>query len=109
MSHINLYKEFTDEELQAELDLRKSKRDELAKVERLERIKLFVKHRDVLTQFMTHDRSSCKDGEYSNCGFHPEHGGANCNLCCLEDLEEWEDDIEVSIDIRLTRIKEKND
>jgi hypothetical protein len=49
---------------------------------------------------MKHDRDSCESS--SNNGFDILHGDAYCNLCILENLEEWEnisDKIEIKFSL----------
>ena len=64
-------------------------------------LKLVVTNREVLKLFMDHSRNSCKD--HGNFYYHPEHGGADCDLCCLEKLTIDDTDVNISIDIKLSK------
>ena len=43
---------------------------------------------------------SCHEG--TNAYYHPEHGVAECNRCCLAALDE-SDDVDVNVQITLTQ------
>ena len=104
MKDITKLTELTDQELNAELERRKQVKKEEEARQRIEKIKLVLEHKDVLMKLMTHARTSCKTS--NNAYYHPYHGAAGCNLCCLEALHESDDDIEIAIDIRLYKIND---
>lgn len=96
------YNTFTDkqlidrrEEIERELEQRRHTR-------RVEMLRKVLKCRPQLLELMTHDRTSC--ATCANTYYHPEHGGAGCNKCCLEQLTVEDTDIEIAIDIRLRRV-----
>lgn len=93
---------FSSEELEAELKRRQEEEAELDRQLRLSRVALAIRHRSVLEDFMEHDRMSCSNTD--NSGYHPEHGGADCSLCALRDLESWQDDVEITVEVRLRRV-----
>ena len=109
-------KDFSIQDLKDELKIREDEEAERIRIEketkteqdrlkRVEKIKLAIKHRDVLKLFMKHCRTSCDNGKQFNAFYHPKHNNAECNLCCFENLEEWDDDIEIDVDITLRRIQ----
>ena len=95
-------KEYTDEEMAAELQRRVDDKDASAKATRLEKCKLVLEHKHSLIPLMSHSRVSCPHG--GNGSYHFDHGGARCSLCCLELLVE-RDDIEIIVDISLFKVK----
>ncbi len=95
----------SDKELRQELQCRETQRKEVERQQRKKMTELVIEHREVLKKFMTHGRSSCEGGlSHRNQRYHPNHGGAECNLCCLEDLYKGEDDIEIMVSITLHKI-----
>lgn len=95
--------DFTEQQLKDELKRRDDERKEREKVERIEKIKLVVEHRDVLAKLIDHDRTSCH--ERSNGDFN-EHGAPRCDLCALLELEEWMDDVDIHIGVQIRRVSE---
>jgi hypothetical protein len=96
---------FTDEQIKAELDRRALDRAAL----RLGKTKLILDQIDFLNKILTHDRNSCNDRDsYANGKFHPEHGGALCNLCVLRELADGEiypDEVSVELSVVCRRIE----
>jgi len=101
---MNELKDYSIEDLENEV--RKRKEDEKQKLRKVrnEKVNKVLKHRDILAHFMTHARTSCDNT--NNSHYHPEHGTADCNLCALMDLCEFDFDIEVFIDIRLQKVQD---
>jgi hypothetical protein len=97
---------FTDEELKAELARRQKVRSENERLERQKKIREIIKHRDVLAQLMKHSSASCADIPKSNAYYNTKTDAAECNLCCLMDLYDGQDDVNIDFDIRLTEVKE---
>ena len=95
-------KDYTEAELDAEMQRRAAEKEAKDKASRLEKCKLVLKHRAALLELMQHSRTSCKN--CNNACYHPDHGCAECNRCCLEDLFE-RDDIEISVEVRLTEVR----
>lgn len=89
-------KEIADEMKRREATIKENER-----LARLSYVKFVLEHRDVLLAFMSHSRGSCSTG-YNN--YYNANGSAQCNFCCLEDLNEWDDDIEVIVDVELRRV-----
>jgi hypothetical protein len=96
--HVGPFDEYTDEELRDELKRRAEYRDLVAKDQRTQFRTLVIKHKDVLLALIDHDRVSCQNCDNSD---YTESGVAECNRCALKNLEPWQD-VEVSIDVRLT-------
>ena len=97
-------KEYTDEEMAAELQRRVDDKDASAKATRLEKCKLVLEHKHSLIPLMSHSRVSCGPSGGFRGSYHSNHGGARCSLCCLELLVE-RDDIEIIVDISLFKVK----
>ena len=95
-------KELSDEELLQEVSRRKQELENEWKKRRLEKVKLFVEHKEVLLKLLTHDRTSCQN--HDNDCYHREHGGAECNKCCLEGLHESDDNIDINLSLSLTKV-----
>ena len=91
----------TDEELQAELSRRKEERLKKEKEEREIKLEWAVQFKDELLKMMKHERMSCEIRK--NKGYN-SHGSACCNKCALEDLTLWDDDVDITFDIRLNRL-----
>lgn len=98
----------TTEQLHAELNRRKEEQKRLEAEKRKEVLKKVLDNRDLLLEFAKHSRGSCgcgsdADANKHNAGYHPENGAGYCPRCNLLDLEEWDDDVGISIDIRFQR------
>lgn len=75
-------KQFTDQDLQAELERREETRKALEVQERQDRFRLLVQHRDVLLKFVPHGRTSCSDEDPCN-GLGSADYGPRCARCAL--------------------------
>lgn len=93
--------EMTTAQLEQALKERRKQEAERQKRARIKFRDKVLEHRDVLVELMTHDRQSCAATD--NSGFHREHGGAYCNLCALKDLSEYDDDVTISVEVKLYR------
>lgn len=85
----------------------KDRRKQEAERQKRARIKFrdkVLEHRGALVELMTHDRGSCASTD--NSRFHREHGGAYCNLCALRQLDEYDDDVKISVEVKLYRASE---
>ena len=91
----------TDTDLMAELERRRLVQKEQDRIARITKNSLIVKHRDVLISLLTHDRNSCET--LNNAGYHRYHGVAYCSLCALKELQTWDDDIDVTLSLTLTK------
>ena len=91
----------TDKELQDELNRRKEERLKKEKEEREIKLEWAVQFKDELLKMMKHERMSCEIRK--NKGYN-SHGSACCNKCALEDLTLWDDDVDITFDIRLNRL-----
>ncbi len=96
--------QLSDELLAAELERRKQAREAQKRADRKAKVTLVLEHRDTLVKLMTHSRRSCVEGRSVNSSYHPEHGCAECNLCALLDLDEWEEDVQIDVSISLSRV-----
>jgi len=97
-------KQYTDDELLNEQERRTLQEAEEARQARSEMVSFVLKHKDVLLQFINHSRGSC--GSRINSGYHPEHGGADCHRCCLDKLYQ-RDDIQITVEVQLSHVKEE--
>ena len=96
--------ELTIEQLEAALKNRRKAEAERQKRARIKFRDKVLEHRGALVELMTHDRQSCASTD--NSGFHREHGGAYCNLCALRQLDEYDDDVKISVEVKLYRASE---
>jgi hypothetical protein len=95
-------KDVSDSDLRKELERRKKKLQKEKEIVEYAFFQKVIQFKDVLKSFMKHDRLSC--GSKSNSSYHPSHGGAECHLCCLDDLTiEDFGEIDVTIDIKLNQ------
>ena len=92
----------TDKELQDELNRRKEERLKKEKEEREIKLEWVIQFKDELLKMMRHERMSCFSEVRKNKGYN-SHGSACCNKCALEDLTLWDDDVDITFDIRLSR------
>ena len=93
---------YSEQELQYELKRREDEKLEQQKIQRREKISLVIQNRQALSRFMNHDRSSCENTH--NNVYDSRNGVAECNLCCLADLYEGQDDVDVSVHVQLTKV-----
>jgi hypothetical protein len=96
--------DMTIEQLEAALRDRRKMEEARRKRERQRFNRKVVENRDALLELISHDRSSCKSR--NNSGFHPEHGCAYCNRCALESLSEYDDDVQVIINVQISKVPE---
>ena len=89
-------------DLEIELTNRKNQKGSEEIQKSKDHLNLILKHRNVLRQFLQHDRTSCAIAV--NNAYHPEHGGADCCLCCLDDLDENSIDVDIVVSIKLSKI-----
>lgn len=100
----------TTEQLYAELNRRKEEQKRLEAEKRKEVLKKVLDNRDSLLKFVEHSCGSCgsgpdADANKNNAGYHPKYGTGYCPRCNLLDLEEWDDDVEVVLELRFSRRK----
>ena len=100
----------TTEQLHAELERRKKEQERLKAKKQKEVLKKVLDNREFLLEFVEHSRGSCgrgpdADANKRNAGYHPEHGAGYCPRCNLLDLEEWDEGVDVVLDLRFFRGK----
>lgn len=82
-------KNATEQELKAELARREQERRAQERLDRLERVRNLVLHRDALLPLIPHGRTSCSDDNIRN-GLGSAEYGARCTRCALLELTEFD-------------------
>lgn len=96
--------EFTDAELAAELERRKTqtRKKELERRQRI--INTIIQHRETLLALIPHSRTSCSDTLRPN-SFGSADYGPRCARCALLELEETDaHEYDVSVTIQFHRV-----
>lgn len=92
------------EELEKEIQRRKEVKKQEKKKARIAYNKKILENKIALCRLLTHDRSSCAEND--NAYFNREYCEAACNLCVLEELDEYNlDGVDIKLNITITEVK----